>query len=137
MTTGGQALLLSAMTDTPSPLRRWLPALAIMAVIFYASSTPSRELPQFGVWDFLVKKGGHLGGYALLGAAYAFALQRGPRPTWREVGVAVVLALLYAISDESHQSFTPGRTPSSVDVAIDMAGALTGASLYKRLIDRR
>jgi VanZ family protein len=105
-----------------------------MAVIFYASSTPSRELPQFGVWDFLVKKGGHFSGYALLGAANAFALQRGPRSTWLEVGVAVGLALLYAISDELHQSFTPGRTPSLMDIAIDTAGALTGASLYKHTL---
>jgi VanZ family protein len=121
------------MNHPSTPLRRWLPALAIMAVIYYASSTPSRELPQFGAWDFLVKKGGHFSGYALLGAAYAyaFALQRGPRSTWLEVGVAVGLALLYALSDEFHQNFTPGRTPSPTDIAIDTAGALTGASLYK------
>lgn len=112
-------------------LIRWLPALAIMAIIFYASGTPSRELPNFGGIDLLIKKGGHFSGYALLGAAYAFALRRGPRPTWAEVIAAVSLALLYAISDEFHQSFTPGRTPTMMDVGIDTAGALTGATLLR------
>jgi hypothetical protein len=32
---------------------------------------------------------------------------------------------LYALTDEFHQTFTPGRNGTLVDVAIDMSGALT------------
>ncbi len=41
-----------------------------MAIIFAFSSTPGKDLPNFGVLDFLVKKGGHMLGYGLLALAY-------------------------------------------------------------------
>ncbi|MCX7707278.1 MAG: VanZ family protein, partial [Anaerolineae bacterium] len=40
---------------------------------------------------------------------------------------AFVLALLYAFSDEFHQSFVPGRHPDPLDILTDAAGA--GAAL--------
>ena len=43
----------------------------------------------------------------------------------RRPGLAALpLCILYAAGDEFHQSFTEGRGPSPVDVAIDSAGAL-------------
>jgi VanZ family protein len=33
------------------------------------------------------------------------------------------LVFLYALSDEWHQSFTPGRTPKWYDIAYDLWGA--------------
>lgn len=52
---------------------RWFPALALMAAIFIFSSVPSEEMPSFGFWDTLVKKGGHAAGYGLLALTYWFA----------------------------------------------------------------
>lgn len=97
-----------------------------MAVIFAFSSTPSTELPNLGWWDTLVKKGGHVTGYGLLALAYWFGLNRKEEPSNRPYLLAWVMAVLYAISDEIHQSFTPGRHPSPVDVALFDAG---GAAL--------
>lgn len=111
--------------------RRWGPAAAVMAVIFWVSSTPGQDLPAFGAWDLLVKKGGHAAGYALLGAAYLWALA-GRRPTGRAVLGAAALALLYSATDELHQTLTPGRHPSVADVGIDAAGAVLGAWLFWR-----
>ena len=42
------------------------------------------------------------------------------------------MALLYAVSDEFHQGFTPGRTPAVSDVLLDGAGAAAGASAWAR-----
>ena len=39
---------------------------------------------------------------------------------------SVLIGVTYAASDEWHQSFTPGRTPSLIDVGIDTLGVLTG-----------
>mgnify|MGYP007068801999 CR=1 FL=1 len=47
-------------------LQRWGPALVLMLAIFLFSNTPSTEIPNLGGWDRLVKKGGHMLGYALL-----------------------------------------------------------------------
>jgi VanZ family protein len=109
----------------PKKLLRWAPAVLVMAVIFALSSTSSRELPNFGFWDTLVKKGGHFFGYAILASAYLYALSnRGSRPGVRIFLLAFALAILYAVSDEYHQSFVPGRHPSWVDAfVIDGSGA--------------
>ena len=40
--------------------------------------------------------------------------------------ISIAIGVTYAITDEIHQGFTPGRYPSVVDVCIDSAGVLTG-----------
>ncbi len=118
------------MTNRPALdiLSRWGLALVLMVVIFAASATPGEDLPNAGEWDTLFKKGGHLLGYALLGAAYLRGLVASRRPTVSDMGTAVLLAALYAGSDELHQRFTPGRSPSLTDVGIDVLGAIGGAA---------
>jgi VanZ family protein len=107
-------------------LLRWLPALVIMAVIFGFSNTPSTKLPSFGLFDFVVKKGGHMTGYGLLALAYWYGLRFEKRRWW----LAPLFAILYAITDEFHQSFVPGRHPSWVDVlGFDGGGALIALAL--------
>lgn len=102
---------------------RWLPATTLMAAIFIFSSTPSSDLPDYGLWDVLIKKGGHVLGYALLAFSYWYWLRFTPKTGW----LAWLLAVLYAASDEFHQSFTPGRRSSVEDVLIyDNLGALLG-----------
>lgn len=111
-------------------LLRWLPALTLMGVIFALSSIPSQEMPSFGFWDTLVKKSGHALGYGLLALTYWFALKWEKKRAW----LAFLLAVLYALSDEFHQSFTPGRHPSWVDaLVIDTGGALAALLIARWL----
>ncbi|MBE6844719.1 MAG: VanZ family protein [Ruminococcus sp.] len=42
--------------------------------------------------------------------------------------ISVFISMVYAVIDEYHQSFTPGRTPMIKDVFIDTAGAILGAA---------
>jgi VanZ family protein len=111
---------------------RWLPALLVMLTIFYFSAQPSTELPRFDWADRIVKKGGHMFGYALLAGSYWRAFHFRPARQW----LAWCLAVLYAITDEFHQSVVPGRFPSAWDVLIfDNLGALISLwllGLYKR-----
>jgi VanZ family protein len=102
---------------------RWGPAIIVMALIFLFSSIPSTGLPSFGDFDLPAKKGGHMLGYALLGLAYRHGLGRyKPGAWWR----AWILALLFAVTDEFHQSFVPGRGPWVVDILIDGTGTFLG-----------
>lgn len=110
---------------------RWLPAIVIMVVIFVLSSLPSDEVPDFGFLDAVIKNGGHFAGYALLAVAYSFALPRHISQLLRGVS-AIALALLYALSDEFHQSFIPGRSASWIDILVDGLGATTAALLWAR-----
>jgi len=60
-------------------------------------------------------------GYALLTWSYWYALHLQPN----KVRLAWLLAILYAITDEYHQSFVPGRFPSTTDIFVfDNFGAL-------------
>jgi hypothetical protein len=112
-------------------IARWRPALLVMIFIFIASAIPGSDLPQLGRWDFGVKKCAHMLGYGLLAAAYLFALDNGRSKKPSRRIIAVFLIILYAASDEYHQSFTPGRNASPWDVLIDACGGLIGlASWY-------
>ncbi len=111
-------------------IKRWGPAVVIMAIIFVASAIPGSGLPDFGYRDTLVKKGGHMLGYALLAVSYLHGLNNVPRGKTIRFAAAFCLTTLYAISDEWHQGFTPGRSPSFLDVIIDGAGGLIGLSVW-------
>ncbi len=112
---------------------RWLPAITGMAVIFGFSSIPSQEMPSFGFWDTLVKKGAHMVGYGMLALSFWYALRFDKRRWW----LALLLAVLYAITDEFHQSFVPGRHPSWVDaLVIDGSGAVL-ALFVCRLVQKK
>ena len=102
-------------------LKRWLPALILMSLIFGFSSVPSREMPKFGLADFLVKKGGHALGYGLLALANLHGLNG------KRASLAWLMTVVFAASDEIHQSFVAGRNASFMDVLLfDNFGALAG-----------
>ncbi len=44
---------------------------------------------------------------------------------------SLIFCILYAITDEIHQLFVPGRGTEVTDVLIDGIGALIGIGLYK------
>lgn len=92
-----------------------------MVIIFFFSSQPSNELPDFDWADTIVKKIGHVIGYAILARSYWYAFRMREDKRW----LAWLLAVLYALTDEVHQSFVPGRYPSILDVLIfDNFGAM-------------
>jgi VanZ family protein len=112
-------------STSTSPLRLaslLLPPLALMAVIFYLSAQPGAE--EYSTWEVVVRKLGHAGGYALLALAWWRAF-RGLLPRMRPalaVAAAVAVSLVYAISDELHQTSVTGRHGSPVDVLVDAVG---------------
>ncbi|HHB76948.1 MAG TPA: VanZ family protein [Desulfobulbus sp.] len=98
--------------------------ILVMGAIFFLSSQPgdTLSLPEIPNLDKLL----HAGIYGVLAATTMFAVQENSkhvRPYM--VGVFVILfCLLYGVSDEWHQSFVPGRTPSIFDIAADIVGAV-------------
>jgi len=111
----------------------WIPALVVMGMIFWFSAQPGDELPVFSWADKIVKKSGHMIGYALLAFWYWYALGLQSNRRW----FAWLLAILYAITDEYHQSFVPYRGPSIWDVLIfDNLGALISIWLTHRYMNK-
>ena len=102
-------------------LRKWLPSLLVMGVIFWFYSQPSSNLPVF-IWAVrIVKMSGLVVGYGLLSWAYWYAFEMKPNKR----GLVWFFAILYAVTDEYHQSFVVGRSASTWDVLVfDNLGAL-------------
>lgn len=133
-----------------SILARWLPSLAVMGAIFFFSSRTGDELgslmpffhrlfPAMESFDW-----GHFVAYFFLGLAFVWGVG-GERPSWlRRLG-AVLLSVVYGLTDEFHQLFVIGRTADWHDLRNDAIGAAIAvillyipflARLYARLPHR-
>jgi VanZ family protein len=108
---------------TSRALTLWLPVALWAALIFALSSVPSLS-SGLGGWDYVLRKCAHMTEYAVLAFLLARAIGR--------EAPAFVAGVLYAVSDELHQSFVRGRHASPVDVAIDSVGLLIGLALWRR-----
>ena len=109
-------------------MRRWGPAIAWAALIFVGSSIPAHSLPKTGIWDKLE----HATEYAIFAALLARAF--GVRRWWW----AIIAGALYGVSDELHQTFTPGRSGNDLgDISADAVGAIVGATAWFLLRRRR
>jgi len=99
----------------------WIAVVAWAGVIFAWSAQPGSNIPG------RFSEVGHFGEYAILGSLLVLAIG-GPKPL-RAAAIALVIASVYAATDEFHQSFVPGRTPDVADWGMDTLGALAGALL--------
>jgi len=84
--------------------------------------------------QLFIRKCGHLSEYAVLALLF-WRARRKPvkhdvRPwSQREAALAVLFCLLYAATDEFHQSFIASRYASVADVGFDTLGATLGITL--------
>ena len=150
----------------------WSLALAIMVLIFAFSSKTAEQssessgsfaktllsiaVPGFTEWSeteqqtavedmqFIVRKGAHFAIFFTLGSVCLFAMNTYNVSTKRKFIVSLLIPLLYAISDEIHQLFVPGRAGQIRDVLIDFTGAASGVTLsfaaitvYKKIRKKR
>ena len=97
-----------------SPFWLWGPVVLLMTSIFIASS-----IPDVG------QQSGHSIAYAVLAGLLLRAIAGGRLSgiTWRAAAAAGLVAAMYGVSDELHQSFVPGRTADRGDVLADSIGA--------------
>jgi VanZ family protein len=124
------------VSEGPS-LGEWIPVILWGGLIFTLSTSafsavntakvidpilrvliPGISAASVDVCHMLIRKSAHFTEYGIL----FWLLVRGPmkeRP-W----LAVLLCVAYALTDEGHQVFVPGRTASLYDVALDSTGAL-------------
>ena len=130
------------LTGRPRANLAWLwriaPAFLWAVAIFVVSDQPDLPRAPLSLIDLLLKKIAHLTEYAI----FALLVYRALGPTFpqgecvRSV-VAWTLAVVYAASDELHQSFVPGRTATPIDVGIDAIGALLGLGVWAAVRRRR
>ena len=139
-------------------LYRWLFVLVVMAIIFLLSNIPhlalfdsvmsaslrklfhnySMSLGGVGFFsytinlhpDYLLHKFGHIILYGLLGAAVYIA-------TGRSTLAAVLICIIFAVSDEYHQLFIPGRSSRFFDIVLDSVSALASILFLRNVLMNR
>lgn len=126
-------------------IKYWLPVIIWMCFIFWMSTegfSSQNTFPLVGtVLRFLVpeissqemdlihafiRKAGHVTEYFILGLLLFRAFRGGAAASWdwRWSFFAVTVVVLYAASDEFHQSFVSTRMASVVDVGLDTVGGI-------------
>ena len=80
--------------------------------------------------DYAVRKTAHFSEYAALGFALAAWMRHTTIFHRHAYWLAVAVGAFYAVSDEWHQSFVPGRSCELTDMLIDTSGCLTGVLVY-------
>ena len=92
----------------------------------------------------IIRKGAHLSIYTLVGIFIMSFISTYKIHLKYKFPISILVGLVYASSDEIHQSFIPGRTASIIDVGIDTAGVFLGIilvliiiSVYKALTEKQ
>ena len=128
-----------------------------MGLIFFFSAKPAVQsakmstsvgkmigrvvVPEFEEWsdtkqdafakkiDFAVRKSAHACEYAALSVLFFVNYKKKSRKIKQIVGMSALSTALYAVTDEIHQLFVPGRSGQITDVILDSCGGLIGAVL--------
>lgn len=105
-----------------SSFTAWL--LAHLLTLFHISVSPR----AFQTLHFAVRKLGHLSEYAIFSLLLYRCFRKSREGGWHAQPAlwSIVVAGLYALTDEFHQLFVPGRTASLLDSGIDTVGAALG-----------
>lgn len=109
-----------------------------MGVIFILSAQPTLPHHPDTLLDLILKKAAHMIEYGILAFLLWWAFSRG-RGTFSHSALvtAFVVSVLYAASDEYHQTFVPGRNGNPVDVGVDTVGALVALLIVGSLGRKR
>lgn len=115
----------------------WLPWLALigwMGAIFFFSQQPTLPGLTDDLADLFLKKTAHASAYAALMGLWWWNLRqlRGNSPV--TLGLSLAFTALYALSDEWHQTFIPGRNGQLADILVDFSGALFALIVIRRLV---
>jgi VanZ family protein len=112
-------------------LKPWIKVIAWMAVIFVVSSIPKSSIPKVKIFEF--DKIFHMAEFLIL----AVLLSRAIGASFSNISfmktaiLAIIVSAFYAVFDEWHQKFIPGRVPDIFDFIVDFIGASIGVLIYR------
>ena len=85
---------------------------------------------EVDVFNHMVRKYAHFFAYMILGILSVNALYLNGIKDRKAILYSFIISFLYAVSDEIHQIFVPGRAGQVMDVVIDSLGGIIGIAIY-------
>lgn len=92
-----------------------------------AADNNYKELEKF---NLMFRKCSHFGAYLILAILILFMINKLHTNGYLPIFISFAICAVFAVSDEIHQRFVPGRTSAIADVLIDCTGAILGIALY-------
>ncbi len=125
------AIKKKAANLTNNFLKYWVPLYVYAGVIFYLSSI-SKPLPEVSIP--FIDKVLHICEYGVFGFLASRAFKNSPRKAFFENFklLAILVSIIYGISDEFHQGFVSNRQFSVFDMLADGVGGILGTFIYGR-----
>jgi len=118
-------------------LKYWLPFFVWAVVIFSFSANPAVKTSEIHWQDFIIKKTAHVIEYFIFSLLLYRALKStGKFKSKDAIIIVLIIAFFYGLSDEFHQSFTPGREPRMRDVFIDAFGSLIFILVFYKFVPK-
>ncbi|MBI2009722.1 MAG: VanZ family protein [Candidatus Chisholmbacteria bacterium] len=116
----------------------WGPSIIWAVLIFTLSSIPTLPKVEIIWWDYVLKKSAHMFEYAVLFFLLVRALTktRLKKASPKIFLLAGLITILYAISDEWHQTFVPGRGGRLTDVGYDTMGMVLSFLYIKSKVSK-
>jgi VanZ family protein len=108
-------------------------ALLSTLLIIYASSIPDPALlGDDSLTEQIISNIAHIPAYALLAFLWLKAFERrNAGHSFMSAALILFALILFAVSDEIHQSFIPGRSASFMDIGLDFIGIFFGLVIFK------
>lgn len=123
-------------SERPRRWVHWLPAIAMVVLIFVLSSQSGLRVSDDVEVDRPFRIAGHLLAFGTLAALLVVALSQGRQPRVQDLVLAFGLTVAYGFLDEWHQSFVPDRSGRLDDVVTDALGAIVGLALASMVLSR-
>lgn len=99
-------------------------------ISFYGSLAAADKASILSLVTWVVRKAAHFTEYAILGIFLVKYWQAAGAAVKRQIGFSVLVCAGYAVTDELHQYFVPGRACALGDVCIDVMGAICGITVF-------
>jgi VanZ family protein len=103
----------------------WIIVILIAIIIYYVSSLSFPPGKATFPWKSIAY---HFYAFLFLSAFLLIATTKGENK--KLIPITIILALIYAISDEIHQLFVPTRSFAISDILTDSAGILSATLIY-------
>ena len=105
--------------------------IGYMLLITLLSHVPQEDFPKLDLDG--IDHHFHFAEYSILGFLLFRSIASDELLTFHPFYGSLLIGISFAILDEFHQSFVPGRHMSSIDILFDSLGILFGAFLCSRI----
>ena len=116
---------------TSEAIARWLVGIFCPG---FQQLSQVRQTVILEVCHTIVRKGAHFTEYAVLAMLIANALRQYALTNRLYWLLPVAISAVYAVTDEVHQHFVPGRACRLLDAGIDTCGAIFGMCLFAAIL---